>query len=228
METEVLSHKIVFINNFKDDQSLIDEIYELTAPSYKSSMHLVKKTVLYNRDIYIIRGDEGELLAFFMVNPEKVNGEDTYYLGLSGCHDDHKGKGLVKSLYLQLMHDCRQLEKQQGKKILLWWTTGTPIVYYFFNKYAQGVQPDKQGGYTAEGEQIVRMITAEKYPEDIADKHHPFILRGIATQVNYSDKEVARIAAAGKELNVDVFEKFNINEVNGDRFLMIGYSPDNF
>ncbi|MEO6149161.1 MAG: hypothetical protein ABIN95_06250 [Mucilaginibacter sp.] len=228
MASDVLAQKIVFIPNFKNDKALIKDIYELTGPSYQSNMHLIEKVVQRNRDIYIIRDDNAQLLAFFMVNPETVDGNDTYYLGLSGCHDDHKSKGLVKALYLQLMHDCRQLEKQQGKKILLWWTTVTPIVYYFFNKYAQQVQPDKEGAYNAEGEQWVRKIVAEKYPDVIVDEHHPFILRGVATKILYSDKEVARIAAASKDLNVNVFDTLNVSEANGDRFLMIGYSPDNF
>ncbi|OKS86812.1 hypothetical protein [Mucilaginibacter polytrichastri] len=226
MEAEVLTHKIVFITNFKEDKALIQDILDLTVPSYKSNMQLIEREVNHNRDIYIIRGEEQELLAFFMVNYEPVDGEFTYYLGLSACSETYKGKGLVKSLYLQLMHDCRLKEQNQGKKIMLWWTTATPIVYYWFNKHAYLVQPDMEGAYNAKGKQIAEKIVAEKFPTTIKDSQHPFILRSVATETNYSDHEVKRISDASKNLNMNVFENFNINEQRGDRFLMIGYAPD--
>lgn len=212
--------------NFKFDKDLVARILDLTKASYVTNIELIEREIEHNSDIYIISDADNELLAFFMINPEKLNGEDTFYLGLSACRDDLKGKGLGKSLYLKFMQDCRELEKKENKRYLLWWTTATPIVYYWFNKYVSGVQPDMNGDYTEEGKNIVIQIIGEKFRELPVDKLHPFILRSVAENTSYSLTEQARLLVATESLGMDVFQKYNLKEENADRFLMIGYAPE--
>lgn len=212
--------------NFKSDKDLVSRILELTNASYITNTQLIEREIEHNQDIYILNNEQGDLLAFFMVNFEKVANEDTYYLGLSGCRDDLKGKGLGKSLYMKFMEDCREKEKQENKKFLLWWTTATPIVYYWFNKYVSAVQPDMNGNYDEEGEKIVLRIIAEKFKGIPIDKQHPFILRSVAENTIYSLSEQQRLIKATENLGMDVFQRFNLREENADRFLMIGYAPD--
>jgi len=212
--------------NFKSDVDLVSRILELTNSSYITNTQLIEREIEHNQDIYIIINKQEELLAFFMINFEKVNEKDTYYLGLSGCREDLKGKGLGKSLYLKFIDDCRLKEKLEGRKFLLWWTTATPIVYYWFNKYVSSVQPDMNGNYNEEGEKIVRLIIAEKFKGISVDNVHPFILRSVAENTSYSQNEQARLIVATESLGLDVFQRFNLKEENADRFLMIGYTPD--
>lgn len=217
----------VLIQNFKNDKVLIDQIFELTAPSYVNTIDLLSREIHHNRDIYITKDENNTLLAYFMINYETVAGLDTCYLGLSACRESHKGQGLVKKLYQQLIDDCKALELTENRKILLWWTTATPVVYHWFNKHINRVEPNTQGRYTTEGKNLVLTIIKEKYPETTVDAVHPFILRSAATNTNYSEKEKERLKKITKELlEVDVFEKYNVVETNGDRFLMIGYTPD--
>lgn len=212
--------------NFKSDADLVSRILELTNATYITNTQLIEREIEHNQDIYIVNNEQDELLAFFMINFEKLNGEDTYYLGLSGCRDDLKGKGLGKSLYMKFMEDCRTREKQENRKFLLWWTTATPIVYYWFNKYVSAVQPDMNGNYNEEGEKIVLGIIAEKFKGIPVDKQHPFILRSVAENTLYSLSEQQRLIRATENLGMDVFQRFNLREENADRFLMIGYAPD--
>ena len=212
--------------NFKSDTDLVSRILELTNATYITNTQLIEREIEHNQDIYIVNNEQDELLAFFMINFEKLNGEDTYYLGLSGCRDDLKGKGLGKSLYMKFMEDCREREKHENRKFLLWWTTATPIVYYWFNKYVSAVQPDMNGNYDEQGEKIVRGIIAEKFKGIPVDKQHPFILRSVAENTLYSLSEQQRLIRATENLGMDVFQRFNLREENADRFLMIGYAPD--
>lgn len=214
------------LTNFKSDTNFVSRILELTNATYITNTQLIEREIEHNQDIYIVNNEQDELLAFFMINFEKVNGDDTYYLGLSGCRDDLKGKGLGKSLYLRFMEDCREREKQENRKFLLWWTTATPIVYYWFNKYVSAVQPDMNGNYDEQGEKIVRGIIAEKFKGINVDKQHPFILRSVAENTLYSISELQRLIQATENLGMDVFQRFNLREENADRFLMIGYAPD--
>jgi hypothetical protein len=103
--------------NFKSDTYLVSQILDLTNASYITNIQLIEREIAHNQDIYIITNTQNnDLLAFFMINFEKVNDEDTYYLGLSGCRDDLKGMGLGKSLYFKFMEDCRKREKQDNQK----------------------------------------------------------------------------------------------------------------
>ncbi len=217
--------KIELITNFKNDSVLVEKILDLTNASYITNTELIKRETEHNSDIYTISDCEGKLLAFFMVNFEDVNGEETYYLGLSACRDELKGQGLGKSLYLRFMSDCREREKLAHKKYLLWWTTATPIVYYWFNKYVSGVQPDMNGNFDPFGEATAHSIREHKFPSIAADPH-PFILRSAAQNTAYSVEEQVRLLAATETLGINVFEKFNVREENADRFLMFGYAPE--
>lgn len=212
--------------NFKSDKALVDKILILTSLSYINNIDLIEREIEHNKDIYIITNQDEELLAFFMINEEKVNEEDTYYLGLSACKDELKGQGLGKALYQKFMEDCRDRELKENRKFLLWWTTATPIVYYWFNKYVANVQPDMNGDYNADGAKIANQIKKEKFEGITADSHHPFILRSVAENTNYSITEQARLIVATESLKMDVFQKFNLKEENADRFLMIGYAPE--
>jgi hypothetical protein len=212
--------------NFKSDTNLVSRILELTNKSYVTNTQLIEREIEHNSDIYIITNDQEELLAFFMVNFEQVIGIESYYLGLSACRDDLKGKGLGKSLYLNFLKNCREKEIQAQKKFLLWWTTATPIVYYWFNKYVSNVQPDMNGNFDEHGRNIVESIIKEKFPELEIDQRHPFILRSVAENTVYSFNEQQRLIQATENLGMDVFQRFNLREDNADRFLMFGYAPD--
>lgn len=213
-------------SNFKSDSDLVARILEITNATYVTNTQLIEREIEHNQDIYILNNEKGDLLAFFMINFEKLGNQDTYYLGLSGCRDDLKGKGLGKSLYMKFMEDCREKEKLENRKFLLWWTTATPIVYYWFNKYVSAVQPDMNGNYNEEGEKIVLEIISEKFKGTPIDKMHPFILRSVAENTTYSLSEQQRLIQATENLGMDVFQRYNLKEENADRFLMIGYAPD--
>ena len=215
-----------FVEHFKQDIGLIDEIFDITASSYLSTTDLLGREIQHNQDIYLARDEDGKLLAYFMVNFEETAGHNACYLGLSACRQSHKGNGLVKSLYQKLVDDCKEKEAVSGQKILLWWTTATPVVYYWFNKHIAGVQPNLNGDYTPEGADLIRKIIAEAYPNAFTDSEHPFILRGAAVNTHYAPAEVARLSEIARTLNLQVFEKFHVVEAAGDRFLMFGYTPD--
>src|SRR4051812_18747849 len=88
-----------FRRNFQADEALVARILALTGASYRSNAALVAREIAHNRDIYVMSDEAGELLAFFMVNEERVAGHDGYYLGLSACRHDLKGRGLGTALY---------------------------------------------------------------------------------------------------------------------------------
>ena len=198
---------------------------DLIEPSYKASgKHIAKDNENCN-ELYVMQSDNGQMLALFMVGYHLINEIDCCYLGLSACREEYKNNGFVKRLYLEYAKDCIKKELEINRRIYSYWTTATPIVYHWFTKYFSGVEPNKHGVCTGSGLQILQAIANEKYQKASFEPATPFVLRQAAYQINYSDNERQRIAKAIKDLDLTVFEKYKLDETQGDRFLMFGYCP---
>ncbi len=199
---------------------------EMIAPSYKSAGSHVTKDIEICDELYIIYSDNKEILAFFMFGFHKVKDLDCCYLGLSACRQEYKANGLVKALYLEFAKNCKTVELAYKRRLLCYWTTATPIVYNWFNKHFRNVEPDKFGNCTEKGLETLYTIATERYEKAKFDINIPYVLRHAAKGINYSDEENQRIEKAIIDLNLPIFNEFNLDEKNGDRFLMIGFCPD--
>ena len=222
MEIEILK----FID-YQSDNDLINCIMDLIGPSYKTAGTHIAKDIEICNELYVMQSENRQMLAIFMVGYHSINELNCCYLGLSACKEEYKNKGLVKRLYLEFAKDCLDKEHQINDRIYTYWTTATPIVYYWFTKYFNNVEPDIHGDCTTTGLKILQTIAKEKYSKAQFEYQTPFILRQAAQQINYSVSERQRITKAVKDLDLRVFEKYNINEMQGDRFLMFGFCPMN-
>lgn len=211
--------------DYKDNLALVNQIREIILPSYKNAGSHVSKDIDLCNELYCIQ-EEGRMLAFFMVGYHEIVGIASCYLGLSACRQEYKSQGLVKSLYLEFARDCRLKEHSIGNRILCYWTTATPIVYYWFCKHFSEVYPNLKGECTDESKLLINLIAKSKYPKANRDPINPFVLRHAAHEINYSDDEVNRVKKATQDLGLFVFDKFALDETKGDRFLMVGYCPD--
>ncbi len=213
------------VSNFSNDQQLITQLFELTRPNYIDNSSVLTREIKHCNEIYLLYNGENELVAFFMINFEKVDEIDTFYLGLSGCRNDYKGFGLAKCLWTEFFIDCKHKEKRVGTKILCWWTTASPIPFKWFNDNIESCEPNTRGDISAFGLNVITKIAALKFKHIYIDSSVPFILRGVAAQTNYSCAERERLDKVCDELQLTAFERFPIDEANGDRYLMIGYAP---
>lgn len=211
------------LKNFSTDLSLVNELYHLTKPSYNSNKAVLEREINRCEEIYLLYDNRAVLLAFFMISYETIEDLDTCYLGLSACHNDFKGFGYAKYLYTSFFADCKEKEKILNKKILCWWTTASPIPYKWFNENMNICEPDLSGNITENGKNILRQLVKIKYRNINVDETNPFILRGVAENTVYSNTENAKILDVKLKLKIEAFDKYPINEKNGDRYLMIGY-----
>lgn len=212
-------------HDYQNDEAVVGEIMVLIAPSYKNAGAHITKDIESCEDLYVTRDEEGQLLAIFMVGYHVINNRKCCYLGLSACRQDIKNKGLVKALYKQFANDCRQRERQGNDRILCYFTTATPIVYYWFCNNFASTQPDIDGNCSESARLMLNTIAEKKYRQATFTPETPFLLRHAAEQISYSDEENARIAEATAKLGLKVFERYSLNERNGDRFLMCCYVP---
>ena len=220
MKTEIVKY-----TNYQHNQELIKRIMDLIEPSYKTAGKHITKDIEICNELYVMQSDNELLLAIFMVGYHSINDINCCYLGLSACKEEYKNNGFVKRLYLEFAKDCVAKELEINKRIYSYWTTATPIVYHWFEKYFSGVEPDRHGICTSSGLQILQTIANKKYPKAEFEIATPFVLRHAAHQINYSDNERHRITKAIKDLDLTVFEKYKLDETQGDRFLMFGFCP---
>jgi hypothetical protein len=210
---------------YANNEDILSGIRNIINDSYKIAGKHIEKDIELCNELYTIYNDD-ELVAFFMVGYTIIDNLDFCYLGLSSCKERYKNMGYVKALYLEFARDCIRRELQYNKRIICYWTTATPIVYHWFCKYFTNVQPDRDGNCTVEGKKILLLLANNKYSQAKFQKDTPFLLRQAAHQINYSDDEKQRISVAVKDLALTVFEKYNLNESNGDRFIMYGFTPN--
>lgn len=211
--------------DYQNDKNIINGIREIINPSYKNAGSHIEHDIQICNELYYIESEEGMILAFFMVGYHLIEMLDCCYLGLSTCRHEYKNSGFAKALFLEFARDCISRELDINKRITCYWTTATPIVYYWFTKYFKDVQPNREGDCTNEGKEVISKIALKKYPEATYNLDTPFVLRKAAKQINYSDIEQARLKRAVFDLNLKVFERYQLDETNGDRFLMFGFTP---
>lgn len=216
---------VIKYTNYQDNQKLINGIKKLIQPTYRQAGEHVNHDIEICNELYTINSIEGELIAFFMVGFHMIEDMPCFYGGLSACKDELKNTGIVKWLYYEFIRECIHKELEINRRIITYWTTATPIVYYLTNRYWINVQPTLQGECSNDGKAILEKIAKAKYTNIVREENAPFVLRNVAQQINYSDKEQERIKIAIDSLNLTVFNKYKLDETNGDRFLMFGYTP---
>jgi len=214
------------LTDFSTNQEVIHQLVELTRPSYQDNTAILEREINHCNEIYLLYDDSANLIAFFMVNFEKLDNVDSYYLGLSGCRNNLKGMGYAKHLYNTFFRDCKQKEKELKVKILCWWTTATPIPYKWFNNNIDGCEPNLNGDLSESGFRLISKIGKLKYNQIDINPEIPFILPRVAEKTTYSEKERLKLEKVKEELKITAFDKYPIDETKGDRYLMIGYAPD--
>ena len=211
--------------SYQDDAPLLAELYELIAPSYASTgKHIIHDIELCD-ELYTLRKESGRLAAFFMVGYHALNGEPSCYLGLSACREELKGQRLVSQLYNTFLAECRAKEAKLGQQILLYFTTATPLVFAWFTRRLLDAAPRITGQYTEAGLQRLNTVANAHYAHATWEPSTPYLLRGAAIGVRYSEQERERIAAVAASEPGSFFNSVGLDERNGDRLLVVGFAP---
>jgi hypothetical protein len=213
--------------NFSDDKILINKIRHLTAPMYCDNTTLLEREINHCKNILYFDNEYGELMCFAMYNFESLEELETVYFGLTVCGEKYKKFGLAKRLWREVAKETIKRENILKTPILCWLTTPTPIVFYWFNKFLEDAEPFLDGTYTVLGKQVVEKLKRVKYPAFTDHQANPFVLLRIASNTTYSINEKESILIASKKLGLKAFSNLNVDETNGDRFLIIGFVPKN-
>jgi hypothetical protein len=218
----------VSMSQLLTNRIILQIIYDIVSTSYVDSSSVMNREIEYCDQVYLAYDDQQNLCSFFMVGEDKLIFKDmtlpSFYMGLSATSIETKNTGIVRLLYQAFMHDISLMEKQIGQKVILWYTTVTPSVFYSINQIFVNNEPMVDGSYSEKGKEIALAIQNKKGWKINSDGH-PFVLKGVAHNTLYSKHEAERINKICREKNFTLFNDLEIDESKGDRLLRIAYVP---
>jgi hypothetical protein len=214
---------------FRYDAGLKEEIFNLLRPSYEDPTSLLERELEHCDTLYVARGIDGRLMAFFLVawEPLTVNGEtlQSVYLGLSATSQETKGSGIVRNLYERFRCDASSWERENRRQLVLWGTTATPSAYAGANLLFDQLAPRADGSYSPWAAGVANIIRRRFSLADKEADSNPFVLRAVAHKTRYSKAEVDRIKTIVERTNFTLFRQLEIDEPRGDRLLLICRCP---
>jgi len=211
--------------DFANDKNFVERLNFASKASYLDPKSVIDREVHHCNHIIYIENNLGELIAFAMYNFEQVDEIEAVYFGLTLCVDQYKAAGFAKYMWQQIAFEIIKRQDESGEDFLCWLTTPTPIVFYLSNKFFINTEPSMDGGYSANGKNLIQKLKKAKYPQFASSENHPFVLRSVAYNTLYSPVERERIAGASHILDINCFDKYKVDETKGDRFLILGYCP---
>ena len=220
------------LTDYHGNTALLAEQTSLLAPSYERqnfdsfALHgLTEPLPGMQHELYTLRDADGCLAAFYTVGYHNVEHTLCCYLGLSAARDDCKSQGLGSLLWDAHFQDCRQMEARMGHRILLHFTTASPIPFQWFTRTLAEPAPNA-GGYCDElGRQRLRTIATAQYPQASWAAHTPYLLRRAAPGVHYSAHETQRLDGVSAGQPTSFFNAVQLDESQGDRLLVVGFAP---
>jgi hypothetical protein len=210
------------VASMESDNALISRICEILKDSYTHPLRILNRDLVKSTDVYLGWHDSGELLGFFFVgwNYPNLLTNNPVYLALSASIEHAKGSGSVLRLYQRFIDDATKEQVKLGKNLLPWCTTVHPLVWRTMHRLFRRVTPSLTGEYNLNeattASQLCDILGARSDPSG-----HPFILRNVVTDVNYTETQKIRCEKARDKLQCDIFSKYDIREERGDRVLLL-------
>jgi hypothetical protein len=202
--------------------------FDLLLPYYDVPSAMFGRDIKHCNCIYIVRKDE-KIVSYFMSAWETlmINGDihDSVFCGLT-CVDlrfRHTKQAILP--FIQFILDAYEWEQKNKKKLIQWCTTVTPTSYLIVNKMWGTENPDMEGRYNEYAKTIALAIKKEFYKIEVDEVNHPFVLKRVAYQTNYSSQEVAFQKQIIIKKKITIFDDLAIDERQGDRLLLVMETP---
>lgn len=204
---------------------LAQAIRPIVEPFYEDPAAVLHREIEHCNVAYLARSPEGRVMAFAMFAYEEVLVDQegmvpALYAGLCASALEHQKRGLVFRLWSHASREAVQWEARTGRRLLAWATTATPVTYYGASMF-HDLTPRLDGTYEASS-LVYAVALKRRLGVLAADGEHPFVLRAIADSTLYSALERQAIREFCASRDFRIFDELGINEVNGDRLLMIG------
>lgn len=216
-------------DQLRRDEALQRELAALAAPSYVDASAVLDREIAHCGALYTGRLPDGRLVCISASNREYVTLEDgaipAVYMGLSAVDTAWSGLGSPGLLWRRCMKDVLAWQRMLDRKVVIWATCATPIVYFAFSRFDR-CEPKPDGTYSAQGAAIATALGKSIKGSDHDTMAHPFVLKGVAAGTEYSESERQRIKDLCVRRGFTLFERLDVREERFDRIICLGYLPD--
>ncbi|MCX6272315.1 MAG: hypothetical protein NTU44_14100 [Bacteroidetes bacterium] len=153
-----------------------------------------------------------------------VNGQvqPTVYLGIMAAGPDIRNKGTILKVMEVMKSDIGDEEKKRGTRFIVWGTTASPSSLAIFRKYFNTVSPDDNNRLRPEHQLVEKAMKACLLQDKPDPGYPPLVIKGLVPNSIYSPAENQRINSLKSHHRYDIFKEFGIEEILGDRLIMIG------
>ena len=139
---------------FRHDQELKAAITAIAAASFIDDVDRLDREIDRCDTLYLLRDEGGDVLCFLMVAWETLDidgrQEPALYTGLTAARPDQKSTGNAMKLYLFFVSDAQRWEDLHRRKLIVWGTMASPIVFFAARRLFANTQPSVDGSYTEE------------------------------------------------------------------------------
>lgn len=220
--------QVIRAGAFRHDGGLKAEIADIVAMRFIDDSERLEKEFERRDTLYLLRGDSGDILCFFLVSWDSldVNGRriSTLNTGLTAARPNRKGMGESLRLYRHVVAEAREWERTHQRKLVVWGTTATPIVYFIVRRIFTNLQPSEDGAYTEDSERVARAVR-RRLGADERLESHPFAFHGLVSGVRFTEEERCRVASVCRTREFRLFDRLGIDEAEGDRLLFVAEVP---
>jgi hypothetical protein len=133
MEEVVSILQVVRDGAFRHDEALKAEVASVVAPSILDDVARLEREFIRCDTLYLSREEGGDLLSFFMAAFETLEIEGrpvpALYTGLCATRSGMKSTGEGGKIFHHFVLDAQQWERQHQKKLTVWGTTASPVVF---------------------------------------------------------------------------------------------------
>ena len=220
--------QIVRDGAFRHDQELKAAITAVTAASFIDEVDRLDREIDRCDTLYLLRDEGGDVLCFLMVAWEALDidgrQEPALYTGLTAARPDLKSTGNAMKLYRFFVSDAQRWEELHRKKLIVWGTMASPIVFFAARSLFANTQPSGDGTYTDEAGRVARAIR-RRLGVGLTPGANPLVFHRLAAGVRFLEEERRRIAQVCEAMQFFLFDRLGIDEAEGDRLLYIAEIP---
>ena len=213
---------------FRHDQELRAAITAIAAASFIDDVNRLDREIDRCDTLYLLRDEGGDVLCFLMVAWETLDidgrQEPALYTGLTAARPDQKSTGSAMKLYLFFVSDAQRWEDLHRRKLIVWGTMASPIVFFAARRLFANTQPSVDGSYTEEAGDVARAIR-RRLGVGLCPGANPFVFPRLAGGVRFLEEERRRIARVCEAMQFFLFDRLGIDEAEGNRLLYIAEIP---
>lgn len=232
--TSKLISEVITTSQLKQDGNLLEEVRAIGNASWPEGNELTLANHLEGCEKILLVKDKGEdkdiLAGYMFLGHSELIADDGHtqalmYIGQTAVLPVYHRSKVALVLLLNSVKYGQQWEEEHHRKLIVWFLTANPVVYYYSIQIYTDYNPRPDGSCDDEGMKIAQQIRKEKgwSSPGILDAS-PFVLRKLIS-ARYNSDESDRIDKMLKQHQFDLFDKFQIDRSTGDRLLVVCKLP---